>query len=384
MFIILSPNVRAQDINILQKEINKAESIIKQTTLQLNSNKTTQKNRVDKLFLISSNLKVRQNLVTNINKEVYVYNTGIRNTESEVRQLNNEIKDLQEQYKNIISATYIQLKQNSYLQFILSANSFHDIFRRLHYLRLHSSSSQSTVTKLEENKALLADKTKKLNSKRSSLSKSLRAKKNEMSELSKDQKLFNSELSKLESEEKNLTTLIVKNKSLVDKLQDEIKRIIEEEVKKTKNETNKVEIKINTKLSSEFAKNKGKLPAPISQGIVVSKFGTHAHPLQKGVTINNKGINISVHGNSSVRSIFNGKVTKVFFFQGLGNNVMIRHGSYISVYSNLSKVSVKMGEEVKTSQQIGEIKPQNGSTNSSLHFELWKETTPQNPEIWID
>ncbi|MFI3267753.1 MAG: M23 family metallopeptidase, partial [Rikenellaceae bacterium] len=166
-------------------------------------------------------------------------------------------------------------------------------------------------------------------------------------------------------------------------LQDEIKRIFEEEARRQNGETDDTKRALNIKLSSTFTENKGKFPMPVERGVVIEKFGVHPHPLQKSVTTNNKGINISVTGESNVNAIFEGEVTKIFFFKGLGSNVMIRHGSYISVYSNLSKVSVKVGQKVKTLDKIGVVSPKENTSSSQLHFELWHETTPQNPELWL-
>lgn len=383
MFVILSFSLKAQSIDVLQKEIKDAENVIRMTTEQLNSNKITQENRREKLLLINNNLKMRKELINKLNSEIILYSKDIKVTSNEIEALSNDIDGLQSQYSKIVVETYRQLKQNSYLKFILSADSFHEIFRRLHYLRLHSNISHTVVTELTEKSATLSLKTEQLNQKKSVVNKSLNSKKDEASKLSNEQNQFNSELNKLKSEEKNLSSVIRKNQALISKLQDEIKRIIEEEASKHRGEKDEKKILINEKLSTKFAENKGKLPNPMAGGVVIEKFGSHPHPLQKGIIVNNKGVNISVVGSAKVCSIFDGVVTKIFFFSGLGNNVMVRHGNYISVYSNLSKVTVKVGDKVKTLEQIGEIVPTSNSSSSALHFELWNETTPQNPELWL-
>ncbi|MFI3261755.1 MAG: peptidoglycan DD-metalloendopeptidase family protein [Rikenellaceae bacterium] len=379
----MSIALSAQNIEDLQNEIRKAEDIIKLTNEQLSSNKITQENRREKLMLIGNNINTRKGLIKKLDSEIKIYNNDIYSASREIKKHEQKIASLRNQYKNIVVETYRQLKQNNYMKFIFSADSFHEIFRRLHYLRLHSNTSTSVVVELAEQMALLSVKTENLNAKKATVKKSLDSKQNEVSTLASEQMQFNNELKKLQSTEKNLTSVISKNQESIQKLQDEIKKIIEEEARKHRGETDEKKRALNVKLSSTFTENKGKFPMPVERGVIIEKFGVHAHSLQKSVTINNKGVNISVTGNSNVHTIFEGEVTKIFFFKGLGNNVMIRHGNYISVYSNLSKVSVKVGQKVKTLDKIGVISPKEGASSSQLHFELWHETTPQNPELWL-
>lgn len=383
IFYFLSVPLCAQNIEDLQKEISKAENIIKITNEQLSSNKITQENRREKLMLIGNNITTRKSLINKLDKEIKLYNNDIYSISRDISAHEKKIESLRKQYEHIVVETYRQLKQNNYMKFIFSADSFHEIFRRLHYLRLHSNTSTSLVVELAEEMALLSVKKDNLNSKRTTVKTSLNSKQKEVSTLAKEQTQFNSELKKLQSTEKNLNSVIAKNQESIGRLQDEIKRIIEEETRKNKGEKDDAKRAQNVILSSVFTENKGKFPMPVERGVIIEKFGMHAHPLQSSVKVYNKGVNISVVGSANVFSIYEGEVTKIFFFKGLGNNVMIRHGDYISVYSNLSKVNVSVGQKVKTLTKIGAISPKEDSYNSQLHFELWHETTPQNPELWL-
>ncbi|MFI3268435.1 MAG: hypothetical protein R3Y51_06955, partial [Rikenellaceae bacterium] len=232
MFIFLSSTVNAQNIETLQQEISKAEAIIEITNAQLNSNKTTQENRREKLMLIGNNISTRRGLINKLDTEIKLYSNDIYSISKEIKSHEQRIESLQSQYENIVVETYRQLKQNNYMKFIFSADSFHEIFRRLHYLRLHSNTSTSVVTELAEQMALLSLKTESLNAKKATVKTSLDSKQKEVSTLAKEQSQFNSELKKLQSTEKNLNSVIAQNQASINKLQDEIKRIIEEEARR--------------------------------------------------------------------------------------------------------------------------------------------------------
>jgi septal ring factor EnvC (AmiA/AmiB activator) len=135
-------------------------------------------------------------------------------------------------------------------------------------------------------------------------------------------------------------------------------------------------------LSKVFEKNKGKLPMPITGSYaIVSRFGQYAVEGLKNVNLDNKGIDIKGQKGAKARAIFDGEVSAVFQFGGY-TNVLVRHGSYISVYCNLSSASVKQGQKVKTHDSIGTIDT-DSSGNTILHFQLRKETTKLNPEQWL-
>ena len=135
-------------------------------------------------------------------------------------------------------------------------------------------------------------------------------------------------------------------------------------------------------MSTDFAKNKGKLPWPVEQGFVSEKFGVNVHPVFKQVKLSNDGITITTSKNANVRSVFGGVVTEIMFIPGYNNVVIIRHGSYLTVYSNLVEVSVKKGDNVKTKQVIGKLSA-NEKSNSTLNFQVWKDKDKLNPQLWL-
>lgn len=135
-------------------------------------------------------------------------------------------------------------------------------------------------------------------------------------------------------------------------------------------------------LSSSFAANQGRLPVPITGSYVISAhYGPYTPEGLNGVTLDNKGTDYSGKSGAQARSIFDGEVTSVFTLGGL-TNVIVRHGSYISVYCNLASANVRVGQRVTTRQILGPV-ARDANGNCTLHFQLRKETSKLNPESWI-
>lgn len=132
-------------------------------------------------------------------------------------------------------------------------------------------------------------------------------------------------------------------------------------------------------LGGEFGQNKGRLPAPLLAYLVEDKFGVHDHPTKKGIKVQNNGVNLRATIDLSVMAVFDGEVRGVFLLDGMGSSVLVRHGTYFTVYSNLDRVKVAKGQSIKAGQQVGQL----GDRNSILHFEVWNGTTNLDPLIWL-
>jgi len=140
--------------------------------------------------------------------------------------------------------------------------------------------------------------------------------------------------------------------------------------------------------SVEFEKNRGRLPWPVEKGEITSSFGKNPHPTLPGIFTNNNGIDIGTSKGAPVRCVFNGKVSSVFVIPNAGKCVVISHGAYRTVYANLAEVNVTKGQEIKTKQQIGSLRPDEANNSlSQAHFEIWKITEndmeKQNPALWL-
>ena len=129
--------------------------------------------------------------------------------------------------------------------------------------------------------------------------------------------------------------------------------------------------------------NKGKMLMPVNGGVIIERFGKHPHPTEKRITVVNKGVNIAAPKGSEVYAVFEGEVARVMFIAGLNNCVMLRHGDYFTIYSNLATVSVKVGDQVGTNTKLGTISAGDNPDDYQLHFEVWFHTINQDPELWL-
>ena len=138
-------------------------------------------------------------------------------------------------------------------------------------------------------------------------------------------------------------------------------------------------------LASSFAQNKGRLPAPIRGSYsILRTFGVHQHSEHNRVQVNSSGVDFGVNGDSRAYAVFSGVVSRVFVIPGYGTAVILRHGNYLTVYANLSSVTVSTGSRVSTGQSIGSVGASpDGSSGRLLHFQLWHERTKLNPLAWI-
>ena len=139
-------------------------------------------------------------------------------------------------------------------------------------------------------------------------------------------------------------------------------------------------------LSGSFVNNKGRLPYPVTgRHMVVGTFGEQQHQELKYVRTNNSGIDIRTNAGADARAVFKGVVTRVFVVPGYNNSVIVRHGNYLTVYSNLSQVYVQAGDQVNTRQALGRIFSDPAEGNATvLHFQLWKEKTKLDPQPWLE
>jgi septal ring factor EnvC (AmiA/AmiB activator) len=204
------------------------------------------------------------------------------------------------------------------------------------------------------------------------------------------------ELDKLRAEEKEVDK-VVKNlqrnkttyqkqlaakKKQINALNKEIERILAAAVKQSSSSSSsKKSAPVDYKLAEEFSKNKGKLPWP-ADGPVVGRFGKQFHPVFKNLELPpNNGVDIATSKSAGVQAVFKGVVKQVFVMPGYNQCVLISHGNYFTFYCKLKTVNVKAGDKVSTGETIGKVDTINGETQ--LHFEVWQNTKPQNPETWL-
>ena len=364
----------------LQKDIKLAEKMLKETS----KNKEVTINQVT---LLQTQINQRENLIKTYQSQVNALNKEIQKNKNGIASAKKDLALFQKEYANLLVIAYRNKGKTNNLLFIFSSEDFNQAMRRMRYIQ---ELNDLVKIKIEEIKSTQDKINKQLNkneANKSEVEKVLAKEKEERASLVNDRDKLNKDLAALKKKEGQIQKDIKNKENETKKLKKQIENIIAEEIRKAK-EREELAKKNNTSsvdynLSANFAQNKGKLPYPVEQGIITGKYGLTPHPTQPKVTVNNNGVDISTTKGAKARSVFDGEVCFVTS-QGNNNAILIRHGLYFTLYSNIEKVFVKVGDKVKTGQEIGRIHTNVSDGKTILHFEIWQENrTTVNPAVWI-
>jgi septal ring factor EnvC (AmiA/AmiB activator) len=380
----------------LQDEIEVANGILKKT--QKDKELTLSQVRA-----LDKKVKAREELIRTVQAQITNSDREIRRQKNEIARLDGEIKTLKEKYAGMIREAQKRGTPSSALAFVFASDDLQQALKRLYFLRQYSGFRQ---TQVEEIKALQAEKAKAITAieaeqgrKRQLLGQEVAQKQELVAEKSQQE----AAVAKLKKKESQIATDIKKKRSELQKLEKQIQKIIQDELKRQREAARKQAEAQNpgsttqagsssssfaltpegAALAKDFASNKGKLPWPVERGIITQNFGENPVPGTSGVTIKNPGVDIGTPSKSGVRAVFNGEVSTVVRIPGANRVVLIRHGNYFTVYSNLDEVYVKTGDKVTTKQSIGRVAADPETGESTLHFELWMDTNNQDPKPWL-
>lgn len=356
-----------------------------------------EKNALEDLKDINQKIDVRNKLISTINLEAQLLSKGIKTNQRKLQKLNKSLEDLKTDYAAMIYKSYKSKSQQSRTMFLLSSQNFYQAYKRLEYMKQYTSFRK----KQGEGILVQADFIKKLND---SLGYQKRVK-DTLILAEKDQKVA------IEADKKKQEGLITKIKKKEGKYKRDIQQKVKEEkriaaridkiVKEEIANANRLALsKLKDKpagakknefilspeakaLAAKFELNKGKLPWPIQEGVVVRKFGKQSHPSFPGIIINGTGLHIVTSKGSIAEAIFNGEVLNILVGSGGTKNVMIRHGNYITSYNNLENSYVQKGDKITTGQKIGKIFTDKITDKTTLVFVLLKNTNKLNPASWM-
>lgn len=373
-------SLQAQNIKDLQKQKEQALARISATSQMIEEGTKSQKQNTHKIDLITAQIETRNDLIKNINQQIQIYNTEISQRVRSIKYYEQERDSLLQAYAKFVRSAQFLQREHQILLHILASQSLTQMYRRVRFYREYLQYQHS------QHDAIVAINTK-LHYERDSLvrcQKQLIVLRNEeyisRTQLISEQQLYDKELKRLMKKEKELKESLLEDKQRVKALNIAINKLLEEEAaqnRKTKHDA------IYKKLSKDFASNKGRLPWPVLTGSIVRGYGKQESKLLKGITTASEGIDIAAKKNSTIRSIFQGKVTKVARIPGGNDVVIVRHGDYLTLYSNLTNIVVSIGEEIKTGQALGILYTEKENNSGILHFEIWQEFKSQNPKVWL-
>lgn len=403
-------------IEELKSKRGELQAQIKQSESLLLSTKSDVKSQLSDLALINGQLEERRKFIAAIEKDMASLDGEILLLERQIKRLNMELDEKRKKYAESVRYLHKNRSIEDKLLFIFSANTFSQTYRRLRYVTEYATFQRVQGEQIKEKSAQVEAKRSELLVVKDEKAVLLAQREEERLKMEEQRRQQRAIVDKLQKKQRNLQAELNKQRKESQRLNAQIDKLIEQEIAAAKRRAEEAERKRleaaakkgettksngnasskdaeknvammevyegDRKLSSVFEQNQGKLPMPITDPyVIVSHFGQYAVEGLKNVKLDNKGIDIKGQKGASARSIFDGEVSAVFQFGGT-TGVLVRHGSYISVYCNLASSSVKRGQKIKTHDIIGPIAVDQ-SGNTILHFQLRKETSKLNPERWL-
>ena len=383
------PSAAQQTRQTLSKSKKQLEAEIEYTNTLLEQTQKTRETSLNKLKLLNRQIDKREALINAITGEITTVDSEIASGNQAIDRLNTDLQTLKQEYARMIHYAYRTMRTHNRLVFIFSASDFNQAYLRLRYYRQYAESRRRQADRIRETQSELARKQAELQSVRDQKMALVDAQEKAKQKLTLEKQEKDKTVKELTKKEKELVATLKTKQAALNKLQAEIEKLIAAEraaAKKASGSATSTEMSISSaekQLSGTFAASRGALPWPSEKGIVVGTFGEHPHPVLKYVKVKNNGIDISVTNGTSIRSVFDGKVSRVLVVPNLNKVVIVRHGEYLTVYSNLEEVSVTEGQEIKTKQTIGRIHSDPDDGKSELHFEIWLGKTIQDPQSWL-
>lgn len=377
-----SKKLKREEAN-LKKKIANTQNLIKQT-------RKNEQLTITELAIINHQIAYRESLMNNINYQMKKLDNSLVNNIKEIQLLENKLKKLKEEYAKMLNYAFKNREEDYKLIYIFSAKSYTEAYHRLKYIEQYKDFRIKQIERIKNTKSKLEQKIidiEKIKNNKKELS-LIQDKEKKM--FIKDKENQQLSLKKLQANENQLKIKLQQQRNKQQQIAKAIRKAIEIEIaaeakrKKTKGFVSTPE---TSALSKNFISNKGKLPWPVLKGEITGKYGKQQHDIVSTAYIENNGIDITTEKEANVRAVFKGKVSSVFVIPGAGKVVMISHGNYRTVYSNLKEVYVKKGDNISIKQKIGKLMPKSNSNISEVHFEIWYISSSgmksQNPSIWI-
>ncbi len=374
------PAFAADSVKDLQNKQKKLQQEIEQTNKMLNQTKKDEKATLNKLQLLGKNIQNQKQLIRTLDNEIVALNEQM----NELSMTRDSLQKILEGYKNdyatMVRQSHFARVQQSPLLFLMSSDSFQQLARRARYLQEFAHYRQQQVRRIENTQAEIDIQNDLLQANKNDKQTALSSRKREQENLKRDERKQQNMLNQLKSKEKDLTKQINQKQKKVNELNKKIDEMIRKQAEKASKTTLTKEQQL---IAGGFDANKGRLPWPVEKGMISGHFGKQQHPVYAQVIMDNKGIYLQTVAGAKARAVYKGEVTSCFMVGGT-YAVIVQHGNYRTVYSNLSQLNVKQGDMVETKQTVGTIftDPEQDQ-KTELYFQVYKDRDIQNPELWI-
>jgi len=380
------------------------EQEIRTTNALLEKTRKNKQSSLEKLQILAKQIRSRQALINTINLQLNDMQVQITAENLQIERMSRQLRDLRAEYARMIYYAYHTMNGHNKLMFIFSARDFNQAYQRMKYYQQYAAYRRTQAAKIESTKRAIDSHRKALEDEKNQKLTLVQSEQQEKQKLDREKTEKAAAVKEFSSKEKQLIATLNKKQIAARRLENEIEKLIAEDIRASEERARKKEAKSSKtpsagksnalsavmeltpgekELSSSFSSNRGRLPWPCDKGFVSSSFGEHSHPVLDHIKVKNNGIDIMTERESAVNAVFNGRVSRVMSFPNLNNVVIIRHGEYLTVYSNLGEVRVREGQEVSSRQHIGKVHANSDEQKSELHFELWRGKVIQNPEAWL-
>lgn len=395
---------------------------IDQTNTRLSATRKDKNAALQVFLTLQSQVKKREQLINTLQQEITFNEESIERTNEVLLALQDDVQRLKQEYLQTLRLALRHKLNQSYVIFLLSADSFNTAIRRWQYIRQYQRYRKRQAELIAETQNTLRDKTIQLERRIREKEKLLGGVEQQKQNLSVELQDKDKTLKTLKTDEKKLLKELTDRQKAHNKLNGVIESVIQQEMlaqrkkaRSTETGTNANTTPANTttanvlpstktdRTSSKtsvakesapvstpsaedvlatgaFSARRGQLAWPVDQGRVIQGFGTFPHPKFKDVKVSNSGLDLGTVSGGRVRAVFEGKVVGAQFINGYQYTVILQHGTYYTVYSNLASVSVKRGDLVNPGQEIGQV----GTERPEMHFEVWRDKQKLNPAVWLE
>jgi septal ring factor EnvC (AmiA/AmiB activator) len=366
----------------LYEDMNNTKDILRTTRSERNAS-------LNELILVEKKINNRNQIISNLAEHIDLLDNRIADIEFQIDSLGIALEELQEDYAKSARNAYINRSDYNKLLFLFSAKNVNDAYRRMKYLDYYRQYRKNQVLNIYSTNETLKSKLIDLQQEKDEQSHLLGNRQKERETLEAEKTNKDQILKTLKTKEKQMEQKLREKQTALDQLNKQIKDLIAKATATNTKSTSANKPKAldtspeSLKLSENFAQNKGKLPWPVEKGVITANFGNNPHPVLKNITTTNNGIDISTEPNANVRAVFEGKVSNILFNPTFQWAVIIKHGNYFTVYTNMNEPTVNKGDMVKTKQSIGTVYFNTDENEAVVHLEVWESNNKLNPAPWL-
>ena len=383
--------LNAQDYQARQKKLEAQKISLKKEISQINSliaeSKKRSKNLADDIEDLQLKISVRDKLININNSQLNNLTNIINNQNDRIDDLEVNLTNLKNEYEKIIYNSYKKRSTQMKLMFLFASENINQAFKRFQYFKQYSKYRKKQADRIVQVQEEIEDNIDSLVISKTQKEKLIEENRDVKQSLKKEKQQQDNLFKGLLKNQKDYTAQINKKEKQAKLIDNEIQKLIRlaiAESNKNNNSTNFALTPEGRLISTNFQANRGRLPWPVKEGVIVRRFGTQPHPVVRTTTINSNGISIATSPNSIAYSVFDGEVLSVYGFSGGNPGVLIRHGKYISNYQNLSSIFVKKGDKINANDEIGVVFTNESNGKTVLKFNIFNELKPENPTIWLD